>query len=303
MYRELSTQIIFYYPVDLIMDRIKMYSQYQTRTTEGTEENFVTDDELDLLLVEAEKAVSTIFQTSVKLSKGIENSLMLNRSLSIGIENMGNVYGFRLNNYHGFNPNILPIVDSNIQMYWTALIMAKWFALTNKPDLFKQETASLPVLYISYNNSLTELYKPFIGSVMPIMTTEEIVVDDETGEVVSTEEVITPTEMQDPLHFNTFGDFPETGVSSLVYSDDTAGVLYYWSGTTYLPYSNSSRTFSIEFEDTDTVVVEHNLGNIRPDVKMTDADDNDWEVDYEAVDTNNGIVTWEGNKTGTLYFS
>lgn len=297
MYSELTTQIVFFYPTDTILDRLKMYSQYVSRTNES-DESFITDDELDLIKVEAGKALLRIFQEAVKLSKGITDSFFEDQAYGT----YGNCYGFRLNNYHGHNPNILPIIDRNIERLWTSMILASWYLISKNEALYKKELMEQSLFFIAYNNSLTELYKPYIGSVTPDITVVDAEVDDESGELI-TDDTPTPTEMTDPLYFDTYGDFPTTGVVDTTYVDKSAGVQYYWNGTAYVPFVAQNKTFTVDFEDTDTVTVEHNLNKTMPTVVMTDADGDDWEVDYEPIDANNGVVSWEGNKTGTLYLS
>ena len=301
MYKVASTQIFFFYPLETIMDRIKMYSQYSERHNDSDAEQFVTDDEQDLIIVEAEKALSRIFQVAVKLSKGIADSLWANRDFSITGVNYGSSFLFRLNNYQGYNPNVLPIVDSCIEKLWTNMVLAKWFLLKGKNDLYKSEMMDQGNLLVAYNNSLTELYKPFIASVTPDYSLIEVEVDDDTNEVI--EETATTTTMTDPLYYDTFASFPESGATDTTYVDKSTGTQYYWNGTAYAAFNAPVQSYSVEFEAVSAVVVEHNLNKMRPNVVMTDSDGNDWEVDYEPIDANSGTVEWEGNKTGTLYFS
>ena len=301
MYKELSTRIYFWYQTDTIMDRLKMYTQ--TLTKYLPEDNtHITDDELDLVIIEAEKAINYIFNVAYKLSKTIQNSQMINTPFALEGVNYGNVFGFKLINYHGQNDNIVQVVDSNIEKYLISLIAEKWFILTGKADLAKLEQQNQVNLFISYNNSLTELYKPRIDDVTPVFTVADAEVDDDTGELIE-DTTTTTTEMTDPVYYDTFTDFPETGVSNITYVDSSAGAQYYWNGTQYLPFSGSNRTFSVEFEDVNEVVVTHNLNKLMPNVSMTDTDGNDWEVDYEPTDENSGVVRWENNKSGTLYLS
>ncbi len=300
MYKELSTQIIFFYQTETIMDRLKMYTQTMTRFLEG--ENHITDDELDLVVVEAEKAINQIFNVAYKLSKGIQNSIFVNSEFAIGGVNYGDCFGFKLVNYHGHNENIVQVVDSLIEKYLVSIISLTWFTLIGKGDLVKLESQNQNDIAVSYNNSLTELYKPKIDDVTPVFTIADAEVDDDTGELVESE-TTTTTEMTDPVYYDTFSDFPETGVANITYVDKSAGAQYYWNGTQYLPFSGSNRTYSVEFEDVDEVTVTHNLNKIMPTVIMTDTDGNDWEVDYEPTDENSGVVSWENNKSGTLYLS
>ncbi len=300
MYKELSTQIIFFYQTETIMDRLKMYTQTMTRFLEG--ENHITDDELDLVVVEAEKAINQIFNVAYKLSKGIQNSIFVNSEFAIGGVNYGDCFGFKLVNYHGHNDNIVQVVDSLIEKYLVSIISLTWFTLIGKGDLVKLESQNQNDIAVSYNNSLTELYKPKIDDVTPVFTIADAEVDDDTGELVESE-TTTTTEMTDPVYYDTFSDFPETGVANITYVDNSAGAQYYWNGTQYLPFSGSNRTYSVEFEDVDEVTVTHNLNKIMPTVIMTDTDGNDWDVDYEPTDANSGIVSWENNKSGTLYLS
>jgi len=301
MFAELTSEIIFYYPIETLLDRLKMYSQYQTRTADVDEENFITNDELDLVKIESDKAIGQIFQIAMKLSKRIVGSVLSDSTLTIGTETKTGLYGFRLVNFHGYNPNILPVIDSNIEKLWTALALSTWFTLNNKPDLSALHQNSVGFLRVSYNNSLNELYKPYIGSVTPNYSTVEVTVDDETNEV--TTPTVTVVEMNDPLYFDTYSDFPETGAENLTYIDKSTGNQYLWSGTAYVKMNASVSTFSQEFEDVNEVVVTHNLNNLAPDVKMTDSDGNDWDVDYDPIDENSGTVSWENNKTGTIYLS
>jgi len=296
MYKELSTRIYFWYQTDTILDRLKMYTQ--TLTKYLPEDNtHITDDELDLIIIEAEKAINQIFNIAYKLSKTIQNSQMINTPFALEGVEYGNVFGFKLINYHGQNDNIVQVVDSNIEKYLISLIAEKWFILTEKADLAKLEQQNQLNLFIAYNNSLTELYKPKIDDVTPVFTVADAEVDDDTGELIE-DTTTTTTEMTDPVYLDSL---PDTGVANITYVVD--GAMYYWNGTTFIPIATSNRTFSVEFEDVNEVVVTHNLNKLMPTVVMTDTDGNDWEVDYESTDENSGVVSWENNKSGTLYLS
>jgi len=314
MYKEMTTEIIFFYPLETIKDRLKMYSQYTARSKDASEEFFMTEDEEDLIKVEADNAIAEAFQVAYKLSKGITDSILSDRTLYVSAVGGGtsndnlvnpttydNVYGFRVNNYRGHNPNIIPVIDKNIETYWINRILTSWFAMTSNADMFKVEASKVAGLFTAYNNSLTELYKPYIGSVTPVYSTEEVEVDDETGEV--TEETTTTTTMNDPLYYDTYADFPSSGTTDTTYIDKQYGRSYIWNGTYYVLLGSQTATYSVDFENVNTVVIEHNLNKYMPTVLMTDADGNDWEVDYEPVDVNNGVASWEGLKTGTLYLS
>lgn len=338
MYKTIGDQILFIYKTETVIDRLKMYSGYPVRSmTEdpkapiNKEELFITGDELTLIYAECDKAISRIFQIAYKLSKNIPDSLLKNRSIQLNLTNEIAVappagsevdsippvistivcYGFRLANKLGYNTNLLPMIDSLIEDLFTSLVMIKWFTITRQGDLMKAEMQNTQTLTVEFNNSLTELYKPYIPyySIIPEYTQEVITYDPETETITDTvtgETGYTPPTVgstAEVLYYTAASLFPTIGTADIIYVDRTAKLMYSWNGTAYELYTATVGTFEQEFYDTDYVIVEHNLGKYMPTIQMVDSDGDEWDIDIEPVSVNITICQWVGNKTGTLYFS
>jgi len=336
MYRTIGQQILFIYKTEAIIDRLKMYSGYPVRSMVETEktpinkaELIITGDELKLIYSECERAISHIFQIAYKLSKNIPDSLLKNRSitLSIDVADEGlpddftnpkapvleqiTVYGFRLANKLGYNINLLPMIDTAIEELLVSMVMLKWFTITRQFDFVKLEQGNIPGLMVQFNNSLTELYKPLIQyfNILPEFQQEIITINPETGTITDTttgETGYTPpdqTTIQEVLYYAARSLFPAIGVVDMIYVDRAAKLMYSWDGTTYVLYTSPVGTFQLDFYDSSYVIAEHGLGKYMPTVQMIDAAGDEWDIDTEPVDVNITICQWNGNKTGTLYFS
>ena len=337
MYKTIGDQILFIYKTETVVDRLKMYSAYPVRPMVESEKNpvnreqlLLTDDELVLIYAECDRAISRIFQIAYKLSKGIIDGLIKNRSIQISVSEetapggtlpevdgpplpqVTNItgYGFRLANKLAYNDNLLPMIDTLIEDLFISMVMYKWFVITRQ-ELAKDEQQHSAQLAIEFNNSLTELYKPLIQyfNIIPEFTQEVITYDPETEEITDTVTgeggYVPPTTevVSEVLYFASSASFPLVGTPDIIYVDRTSKLMYSWNGTAYELYSATVGTFEQTFFDVDYIIVEHNLGKYMPTVQMIDSEGDEWDIDTEPVSVNITICQWIGNKTGTLYFS
>lgn len=335
MYTKIGSQILFYYKVETIVDRLQMYSAYPVRSLVETEkqpinkqELIILADDTTLIYSESDRAIAKIYNLGYKLSKAIPDSLLKRRDIAISIvdETLPDpppitdnpvtptpvmVYGFRIGNKMAYTEGLIPMLDTFIEEMLISNILVKWYTSTRQSDLLKIELSTLADLQRNYINSLTELYKPLIPyyTILPEYQQEIITVNSETDEIISTEtgetgyEPPTVTQQAEVLYYPSYSNFPLTGNLDIIYVDRTAKQMYLWNGTTYELYTATAGTFSLPFYDVSYVIVEHGLGKYMPTVQMIDAEGEEWEIDTEPVDINIMICQWNGNKTGTLYFS
>ena len=101
------------------------------------------------------------------------------------------------------------------------------------------------------------------------------------------------------LYFSAYDQFPTTGTPNIIYIDRAIGNMYYWSGE-YVQYFNETQEYEVTYEDSNYVVVSHNLGKFAPNVTVLDEEGNDFVVDIEYVDVNSFIVSWDTACSGKI---
>ena len=214
MYIVSDSTILFCYKTADVIDRLKMYSGYPVRSLVENEkvpvdrqELILTDDDLKLIHSECERSLTKIFQIAYKLTRTITGALLKNTNVTIATVSTP-VYGFYLLNKQGYNPNLLPLIDTAIEDLFVSQVLMKWFTITRQFDFLKVQQQDYPSLVMGVNNSLTELYKPKVLStdITPIFTQEVITVDPETdtvtGAVVIVPDVVEPFIDDFPFIFN-----------------------------------------------------------------------------------------------------
>lgn len=211
MYAVTLPTILFYYKTADIIDRLKMYSGMPVRSMVDNEKNpvkieelFITDDDLTFVYSELDRAISKIFQQSYRISRSLIDALLQNKSIEINTV-ATDVYGFYILNKDAYNPNLVDIVDTAIEEILISMVMIKWFTITRQFDAIKIEQSNLASSLLSYNNALTEFYKPKVESldVLPVFTNEQITVDPETGNTTEIIVVVpeTPVDFIDNIPF------------------------------------------------------------------------------------------------------
>lgn len=315
---ELSTQILFYWPVSDLTDRLRMITGMQARTLETKEriDEYIYTDDTDWLHRTLKKAFSEAYTYVWKLSTNLNYGLLLNISISVAeteeytATNQDSVpvsitgvpsYGFWVKNLQGHNKHSLLMIDNKIIDLVTEMVIRDWWLKCGLADLYKNSSQTVTGYKISLNNSLMDLYKVK----MTFSNTASIIdvdVDEEGTETNSEdEETTTPDTSGDYeiLYFDTYAQFPATGTSDKVYIDRATGNMYYWNGE-YTQYFTTAAEYELTYEDSNYVVVSHNLGKFAPNVTVLDEDGNDFVVDIEYVDVDSLIVSWNTACSGKI---
>ena len=202
MYTVTDLTILFYIKTADLIDRLKMYSGSTVRplvenekTNIKLEELVLTDDETKLILAESDRAITKIFQIAYKLSRNLTGVVLKNTSITIDTVATP-VYGFYVHNKKGYNPNLLPLIDTNIEDLLISMILIKWYTITRQFDLLKQAQVDYPSLVMNYAKSLNELYKPkFLGAELVPITDITVIVHDPITDTTTDVETVNPDEM------------------------------------------------------------------------------------------------------------
>ena len=314
---ELSTQILFYWPVSDLTDRLRMITGMQARTLETKEriDEYIYTDDTDWLHRTLKKAFSEAYTYVWKLSTNLNYGLLLNISISVAeteentATNQDSVpvsitgvrsYGFWVKNLQGHNKHSLLMIDNKIIDLVTEMVIRDWWLKCGLADLYKNSSQTVTGYKISLNNSLMDLYKVK----MTFSNTASIIdvdVDEEGTETATDTETTIPdtTGAYEILYFDTYAQFPATGTADIIYIDRATGNMYHWNGE-YTQYFTTAAEYELTYEDSNYVVVSHNLGKFAPNVTVLDEDGNDFVVDIEYVDVNSLIVSWNTACSGKI---
>jgi len=315
----LSTQILFYYPVSDLVDKMRLHTGMASRTlkTEDRIDEYIYADDTDWLHRTAKKAFAEAYTYVWKLSTNLSEGLLLNRSIvaaefetdvppdvdTVPIAQQGILsYGFWVRNLQGHNTHSLLMIDNKIFDFVIEIMLREWWLKCGVQPLYTASSTALIPVTISYNNSLMDLYK--VKLTLQNLTSYVEVEIDEDGVETDTEtdeEIIPDTSgAYEILYFNTYSEFPVAGTADIVYVNRNTGDMYYWNGTSYVAYFAGEGEYELVYEDANYVVVPHGLGKFAPNVTVLDSNGDDFEVDIEYVDVDTLIVSWNTACSGKI---
>lgn len=277
---------------------------------ENIEKYYVTSDESEWFFRECDKATTVAYELCHKLSTNLVKGIVLKESgFNPDNDSVPNdplfayLYGFYVKNLLGHYDHSLNIIDVYIERLIIAQIVREWWLKCALADQYKVASAEVSLYTSQLSNAMYSLYKPTI-TLSPSWATTDVTIDTETEEETDvTTDATVPSTEQEILYFDYFAEFPETGVVDVVYVDRSTNTMYDWSGTAYEVYGGEDGEYEVNYYDTDTLSVVHNLGKMSPHVEGTDGDGNTFEVIWTPTDVNSGIATWNTVGSGILRFN
>ena len=331
MFIEYEDKILFYYPVTELWDKLLMHSAMVARTIkiaegDSSDKYLITSDETTFFNKEVTKAITIAFEVVHKLSTGLTKGIFYNEKILVptNVNESEEVvvppsggkglvitqlsdftnYGFYVVNLHGHYKHSLNVISNLIETFLIDSILKEWWLKCGMLDQYKVSVSDVQQHYAMLNNACYSLYKPLVE--FPTSWTVNDVTIDEDGTETNTdtgETIIVTTPVQEVLYFDTFSEFPATGVVDIIYVDRSTNTMYDWSGTAYETYGGIEGEYEVNYVATDSLVVIHNLGKMQPNVTATDSDGNSFDVIWTPESVNQGTASWNTVGSGILRFN
>ena len=172
-------EILFYYPVATLLDKIKMHSGMVARMIpEGTEKYAISTDETTWFHSEMDRNIREVFGIVQKLAAGIVDALIFNQPSTIG--GADHRYGFYVNNNDAINENSVRVIDGYFEKLIVAMLLNAWWLKCGLADQYKISLAEIQAIRSDLNNSLFALYKTAPTGIVTSQNTG-VELDVETG--------------------------------------------------------------------------------------------------------------------------
>ena len=320
MIHKTSATILFYYKVTDLWDKVQQHTGMVAKFQPEPEKVAVTSDDSDFFHREITKGITKAYELCHKLSTNLSKSLLYNENFNIvatgaetnddppetdAIPVLVSVYGFYVKNILGHYDHALYVIDSYIEKLTIDYFLQAWWLKCGLVDFWKASTGDISLHILDLNNAMYALYKPTI-TLTPAWQAQDVSVDLETGEETdnTTDTTTTVTTSEDEVeYYDTLAEFPATGDEDIIYVDRSTNLMYSWNGTAYEVYSGETGEYEVNYYDTDSLVVIHNLGKMSPHIEGTDGDGETFDVIWTPIDVNSGTASWNTSGSGVLRFN